>query len=116
MPSSARLRQLVKKRQEDAPRTGAKIEQAKRLFPPARLLDEGERRLDQRLGIGPWVERALIDEKAPPVELARAGDARDGLAGRAAVHQSFEPCRRLWLKRLARPRHEALVGERRGMT
>ena len=72
--------------------------------------------LDQRLGIGPWVERASIDEKAPPVELAYAGDARDGLAGRAAAHQSFEPYRCLRLKPLIRARDEALVRERRGMT
>ena len=98
------------------PRPGAEIEQLERPPAPALLLDDSERRLDQRLGVGTRVERARIDAEAAAVELADADDAGHRLALRAAAR----PRRRsraaaAGLERVAGPGDIGLVAQPSGM-
>ena len=65
-----RTRQLGQQGDEDAAGAGAEIEQPERLIAPALPLDDGERGLDQGLGVGARVEHLRIDAEAPAVELA----------------------------------------------
>ena len=71
--------QLGEQGEEDAAGAGAEIEQPERPLAPALPIDDGESRLDQRLGVGTRVEHRGVDAEGPAVELAAPHDARHRL-------------------------------------
>ena len=72
------------KRHGDGARSGAEVEDARA------LRHQRQRRIDQRLGVGPGVERRRRHPEGPAIEFALAQDARDGLAPRAPCDQGLE--------------------------
>ena len=79
--------------------------------PPASASAE----LDQRLGVRAGVERARIDAKRAPVELADPDDARHGLACEPPRHVSPKPRRGVRRERIVDPGDIGFVGQACGM-
>ena len=61
-----RAGQLGQQGEEDAARAGAEIEQPERPLAPTLPIDDGESRLDQRLGVGTRVEHVGSTRKDRP--------------------------------------------------
>ena len=100
---AACLRQLGQEGDQYAAAAGAEIEQLERALAQALPIDDRERRFDQRLRIGPRVERARIDAERAPVELTDTDDARYRLAGKAPLDIAAEARRGLGARASSRP-------------
>ena len=82
----AALRPLGQRGEQQRPRPGAEIEDRR-----GRAAGEmRDRRLDQRLAVGPRDQRAGADRKTDRPEIARAGDVGDRFVRQAALDQRGE--------------------------
>ena len=92
--SAAGVRKLGEQREQQAPRAGADVQDPKRTRQPAFRRGDLERGRDQRLAVGPGIERRRRDGEGAAVEIALAEDARYRLAAGApgdAAAETFPP-------------------------